>query len=45
MYSILYKGDGLQLNIVTHIPVAGQRLGKHISEAYALNNRSTYIAR
>jgi hypothetical protein len=28
-------------NIVTCRPVAGQRLGKHINEAYALNNRTS----
>jgi hypothetical protein len=31
--------------IVTHMPIARQRLGKHIPEAYALNNRTTSIAR
>jgi hypothetical protein len=29
---------------VTHMPIARQRLGEHIPEAYALNNR-TSIAR
>jgi hypothetical protein len=32
------------LNIVTHMPIARQWLGKHISNAYALSNR-TSIAR
>jgi hypothetical protein len=30
--------------IVTHMPIARQRLAKHIPEAYALNNK-TSIAR
>jgi hypothetical protein len=30
---------------VTHMPIAGQQLGKHIPESYALNNRRTSIAR
>jgi hypothetical protein len=32
-------------HIVTHMPIARQRLGKNILEAYALNNRRTPIAR
>jgi hypothetical protein len=35
---------GLAVNIVTYMPIARQRLGKHIPEAYALNNRAS-IAR
>jgi hypothetical protein len=30
---------------VMHMYIAGQRLGKHIPEAYALNNRRTSIDR
>jgi hypothetical protein len=30
---------------VTHMPIARQRLGKHISEAYTLINTNTSIAR
>jgi hypothetical protein len=32
------------LCIVTHMPIARQRLGKHIPEVYALNN-SIFIAK
>jgi hypothetical protein len=31
--------------IVTHIPIARQRLGKHIPEAYAFSNRRMSIDR
>jgi hypothetical protein len=30
---------------MTHLGIARQQLGKHIPEAYALNNRMTSIAR
>jgi hypothetical protein len=30
-------------NIVMHMPIARQRLGKHISYAYVLNSRRTSI--
>jgi hypothetical protein len=38
--------DGLQVYYtVTHMAIARQRLGKHIPEEYALNNRGTSIAK